>query len=92
MGTEAGTEAQTQGGTSKAEEGGAPGRSDKRAEPRSLRLVLPASGTGGSTERLPDPIPSGQMTLVEQLTEWARVHIDERVFRAGMRMPSIRNS
>lgn len=53
---------------------------------RALRLVLPQ----GSTERLPDPVPSAQMTLVEQLTEWARLRIDERVFRAGMRMPSIR--
>ncbi|QET01009.1 PLP-dependent aminotransferase family protein [Cupriavidus pauculus] len=51
---------------------------------RSLRLVMPG------TERLPDPVPSAQMTLVEQLTEWARLRIDERVFRAGMRMPSIR--
>ena len=54
------------------------------SEGRPLRLVLPP------TERLPDPIPSAQMTLVEQLTEWARMRIDERVFRAGMRMPSIR--
>jgi DNA-binding transcriptional MocR family regulator len=47
---------------------------------------MPATGL----EQLPDPIPSAQMTLVEQLTEWARLRIDERVFRAGMRMPSIR--
>jgi len=53
---------------------------------RALRLVMPAAGL----EQLPDPIPSAQMTLVEQLTEWARLRIDERVFRAGMRMPSIR--
>ena len=53
---------------------------------RPLRLVLPAAGH----PHLPDPIPSAQMTLVEQLTEWARLRIDERVFRAGMRMPSIR--
>ena len=43
-----------------------------------------------AAEQLPDPIPSAQMTLVDQLTEWARMRIDERVFRAGMRMPSIR--
>ncbi|MFJ5381333.1 PLP-dependent aminotransferase family protein [Cupriavidus sp. CER94] len=53
---------------------------------RPLRLVMPAAGH----PQLPDPIPSAQMTLVEQLTEWARLRIDERVFRAGMRMPSIR--
>lgn len=40
--------------------------------------------------RLPGPVPSAQMTLVGQLTEWARMRIDERVFRPGMRMPSIR--
>jgi len=61
--------------------------SQRPSQPRSLRLVMP---TGHATERLPDPVPSGQMTLVEQLTEWARLRIDERVFRAGMRMPSIR--
>ena len=66
---------------------------DSRGDPgsaaggtRPLRLVMPATGL----EQLPDPIPSAQMTLVEQLTEWARLRIDERVFRAGMRMPSIR--
>lgn len=77
----------------------APGHKDKGAgagkhdgavsgageQARSLRLVLPPP-----TERMPDPVPSAQMTLVEQLTEWARMRIDERVFRAGMRMPSIR--
>ncbi|MFX8094743.1 hypothetical protein ABTK72_20950, partial [Acinetobacter baumannii] len=42
-----------------------------------------------AAEQLPDPIPSAQMTLVDQLTEWARMRIDEGVFRAGMRMPSI---
>ncbi|MGY8523952.1 aminotransferase-like domain-containing protein [Paracidovorax citrulli] len=39
---------------------------------------------------LPGPVPSSQMTLVGQLTEWARRRIDEGVFRPGMRMPSIR--
>ncbi|MFX7090776.1 hypothetical protein ABTH94_22020, partial [Acinetobacter baumannii] len=43
-----------------------------------------------AAEQLPDPIPSAQMTLVDHLTEWARMRIDEGVFRAGMRMPSIR--
>ena len=64
-----------------------------RAGGRSLRLVMPGAGNAGghaNTERMPDPVPSAQMTLVEQLTEWARLRIDERVFRAGMRMPSIR--
>lgn len=42
------------------------------------------------TGSLPGPVPSSQMTLVGQLTEWARMRIDERVFRPGMRMPSIR--
>ncbi len=56
----------------------------KASGARSLRLVMPGA------DRLPDPVPSAQMTLVEQLTEWARLRIDERVFRAGMRMPSIR--
>jgi len=54
--------------------------------PARSRLMMPAS----RVDRLPDPVPSAQMTLVEQLTEWARMRIDERVFRAGMRMPSIR--
>ncbi|MGM3275855.1 PLP-dependent aminotransferase family protein [Ralstonia sp. 24A2] len=48
------------------------------------------AATRPAAEQLPDPIPSAQMTLVDQLTEWARMRIDERVFRAGMRMPSIR--
>lgn len=30
------------------------------------------------------------LTLVDQLVQWARRRIDERVFRPGMRMPSIR--
>jgi len=60
----------------------------ERTSTRPLRLVMPKGGA--STERMPDPVPSAQMTLVEQLTEWARMRIDERVFRAGMRMPSIR--
>ncbi|CAG2157200.1 Histidinol-phosphate aminotransferase [Cupriavidus campinensis] len=62
------------------------GRSGASGGTRPLRLVMPTAGH----EQLPDPIPSAQMTLVEQLTEWARLRIDERVFRAGMRMPSIR--
>lgn len=39
---------------------------------------------------IPTPVDSPQLTLVEQLVQWGRRRIDERVFRAGMRMPSIR--
>ncbi|TWG89162.1 hypothetical protein L602_000100000520 [Cupriavidus gilardii J11] len=62
-----------------AEEGR--GRGQPRREPGRQRAIA------GS---LPGPVPSSQMTLVGQLTEWARMRIDERVFRPGMRMPSIR--
>lgn len=48
------------------------------------------SQSGELAERLPDLVPSGHMTLVEQVTQWASMRIDERVFHAGMRMPSIR--
>ncbi|MGI4858248.1 MAG: PLP-dependent aminotransferase family protein, partial [Janthinobacterium lividum] len=41
-------------------------------------------------EDIPAPIGSDQLTLVEQLVQWARRRIDERVFRPGLRMPSIR--
>ena len=41
-------------------------------------------------EQIPPPVGSDQMTLVEQLVMWARRRIDERVFRPGLRMPSIR--
>lgn len=41
-------------------------------------------------ENIPAPIGSDQLTLVEQLVQWARRRIDERVFRPGLRMPSIR--
>ncbi|SDV50934.1 aminotransferase-like domain-containing protein [Chitinasiproducens palmae] len=43
-----------------------------------------------SLAQIPAPFDSNQFTLVEQLTQWARRRIDERVFRPGMRMPSIR--
>ncbi len=36
-----------------------------------------------------DQIPAPQLTLVDQLVQWGRRRIDERVFRPGMRMPSI---
>lgn len=42
------------------------------------------------TEQIPSPVESAQLTLVEQLVQWARRRIEERVFRPGMRMPSIR--
>lgn len=78
-------------GEAKAEAAGRPARASNR---RPLRLVLPsaptASGELSAAGSLPDPVPSAQMTLVGQLTEWARMRIEERVFRPGMRMPSIR--
>lgn len=66
--------------------------SDLTMTPSSPIVSLDARRTAArpAAEQLPDPIPSAQMTLVDQLTEWARMRIDERVFRAGMRMPSIR--
>ncbi|WP_316901534.1 PLP-dependent aminotransferase family protein [Ralstonia edaphi] len=58
--------------------------------PHIISLDARRAAARPAAEQLPDPIPSAQMTLVDQLTEWARMRIDERVFRAGMRMPSIR--
>lgn len=43
-----------------------------------------------ASEQIPAPVESAQLTLVDQLVQWARRRIDERVFRPGMRMPSIR--
>ncbi len=60
------------------------------ASPQIVSLDARRAAARPAAEQLPDPIPSAQMTLVDQLTEWARMRIDERVFRAGMRMPSIR--
>ena len=40
--------------------------------------------------QIPTPVESSQLTLVDQLVQWGRRRIDERVFRPGMRMPSIR--
>ncbi|CAD6522166.1 aminotransferase-like domain-containing protein [Paraburkholderia metrosideri] len=40
--------------------------------------------------QIPVPHDTTSMTLVEQLVQWARRRIEERVFRPGMRMPSIR--
>jgi DNA-binding transcriptional MocR family regulator len=39
---------------------------------------------------IPAPHGAASLTLVDQLVQWARHRIDERVFRPGMRMPSIR--
>jgi DNA-binding transcriptional MocR family regulator len=39
---------------------------------------------------IPAPHDASPLTLVEQLVTWARRRIEERVFRPGMRMPSIR--
>lgn len=40
--------------------------------------------------QIPAPHDTSALTLVEQLVQWARRRIEERVFRPGMRMPSIR--
>ncbi|MGF6756926.1 PLP-dependent aminotransferase family protein [Paraburkholderia sp. GAS334] len=39
---------------------------------------------------IPAPHDASSLTLVDQLVQWARRRIEERVFRPGMRMPSIR--
>src|ERR1700761_1769566 len=39
---------------------------------------------------IPAPYGASSLTLVEQLVRWACRRIEERVFRPGMRMPSIR--
>jgi DNA-binding transcriptional MocR family regulator len=39
---------------------------------------------------IPAPHGASSLTLVDQLVQWARRRIEERVFRPGMRMPSIR--
>ncbi|WP_206953289.1 aminotransferase-like domain-containing protein [Trinickia acidisoli] len=41
-------------------------------------------------DQIPAPHGASSLTLVEQLVQWARRRIEERVFRPGMRMPSIR--
>lgn len=41
-------------------------------------------------DQIPAPHDAEQLTLVDQLVQWGRRRIDERVFRPGMRMPSIR--
>jgi DNA-binding transcriptional MocR family regulator len=39
---------------------------------------------------IPAPHGASSLTLVDQLVQWARRRVEERVFRPGMRMPSIR--
>jgi DNA-binding transcriptional MocR family regulator len=41
-------------------------------------------------DQIPAPHDAATLTLVDQLVQWARRRIEERVFRPGMRMPSIR--
>ncbi|TDV32829.1 DNA-binding transcriptional MocR family regulator [Paraburkholderia caballeronis] len=41
-------------------------------------------------DQIPAPHDAAALTLVDQLVQWGRRRIDERVFRPGMRMPSIR--
>ena len=43
-----------------------------------------------ASDQIPAPVASTQLTLVDQLVQWGRRRIDERIFRPGMRMPSIR--
>jgi DNA-binding transcriptional MocR family regulator len=49
-----------------------------------------SSSLSDPATHLPDLVASGHMTLVEQVINWARLRIDDGVFRAGMRMPSVR--
>ena len=41
-------------------------------------------------DQIPAPHDASSTTLVDQLVQWGRRRIEERVFRPGMRMPSIR--
>ncbi|MFX1762647.1 PLP-dependent aminotransferase family protein [Paraburkholderia sp. A1RI-2L] len=41
-------------------------------------------------DQIPAPHDAATTTLVDQLVQWGRRRIEERVFRPGMRMPSIR--
>ncbi|QGZ54160.1 aminotransferase-like domain-containing protein [Paraburkholderia acidiphila] len=41
-------------------------------------------------DQIPAPHDAATLTLVDQLVQWGRRRIEERVFRPGMRMPSIR--
>ncbi|WP_321952304.1 aminotransferase-like domain-containing protein [Paraburkholderia bannensis] len=41
-------------------------------------------------DQIPAPHDAATVTLVDQLVQWGRRRIEERVFRPGMRMPSIR--
>ena len=41
-------------------------------------------------DQIPTPHDASSTTLVDQLVQWGRRRIEERVFRPGMRMPSIR--
>jgi DNA-binding transcriptional MocR family regulator len=46
--------------------------------------------SSAALDQIPAPHDAAALTLVNQLVQWGRRRIDERVFRPGMRMPSIR--
>ena len=46
--------------------------------------------SSAALDQIPAPHDAAALTLVDQLVQWGRRRIDERVFRPGMRMPSIR--
>lgn len=67
-----------------------PSKDIKDMQMTDLQSAARTASAVEATAHMPDLVPSEQMTLVEQVTQWARLRIDERVFRVGMRMPSIR--
>jgi DNA-binding transcriptional MocR family regulator len=54
-------------------------------------LPSASSASSAASRQIPAPHDTATLTLVDQLVQWGRRLIDERVFRAGMRMPSIRS-
>lgn len=54
------------------------------------RIRSDRSGVASTAPSPAIPLLVGDRTLVEQLTNWVRHRIDERIFRAGSRVPSIR--
>ena len=65
------------------------GHADDRAEDRAEDRIHSGS-VDSSVDTIPAPVNSDQLTLVEQLVQWVRRRVDERVFRPGLRLPSIR--
>ena len=60
----------------------------ERALPRNATPVRLVRDTPAPP--LPPLLIAAERTLVERLASWVRQRIDERLFRAGSRMPSIR--